>query len=215
MWRRGTTVIRASGLRGRRPRLYHIGVPCAICTVGVFGFVGLFGAGLVTWSLLEYAIHGWMGHRFATFVTPIHHVHHRDPRAVFALGAWLPALLPMLVGAALGAREWTIFYGGTLAGFAIYEVLHYRIHFCAPLCRAEARMRTRHLIHHCTPTLYFGVTTEAWDRVFGTAPSDADAAALAARVASIAPLAGPSNVSAPGVVMRRVMRQMIATIAIR
>jgi len=204
--------IRASGLRGRRSRFYHIDVPCVICTVGVFGLVGLFGAGLLTWTLLEYAVHGWMGHRFATFVTPIHHVHHRDPRAVFALGAWLPALLPILVGAALGARGWTIFYGGILAGFAVYEVLHYRIHFHAPLCRAEARMRTRHLIHHyCAPALCFGVTTALWDCVFRTAPSDADAAALAARVSSIAPLEGRSNVSAPGAVMRR----LIATIATR
>jgi sterol desaturase/sphingolipid hydroxylase (fatty acid hydroxylase superfamily) len=174
--------------------------------------VGLFGAGLLTWTFLEYAIHGWMGHRFATLVTSLHHVHHRDPRAVFALGAWLPALLPILVGAALGARGWTIFYGGVLAGFALYEVLHYRIHFRAPLCRAEARMRTRHLIHHyCAPALCFGVTTVLWDRVFRTAPSGADGAALAARVAPIAPLEGPSNVSAPGAVMRR----LIATLAIR
>jgi sterol desaturase/sphingolipid hydroxylase (fatty acid hydroxylase superfamily) len=73
-------------------------------------------------------------------------------------------------------------------------------------------MRTRHLIHHyCAPALCFGVTTALWDRVFRTAPSDDDAAALAARVSSIAPLEGRSNVSAPGAVMRR----LIATIATR
>ncbi len=187
-------------------------MPCAICTAGVFSFLGLFVAGLFAWTLLEYAIHGWMGHQFKTFVTPIHHVHHRDPRAVFALGAWLPALLPILVGAALGESGWTIFYGGVLTGFAIYEVAHYRIHFRAPLCRAEARMRTRHLIHHyCEPELCFGVTTALWDRVFGTAPTDADATAFAVRVASIVPLKGRSNVGAPGAVMRR----LVATIATR
>jgi sterol desaturase/sphingolipid hydroxylase (fatty acid hydroxylase superfamily) len=181
-------------------------VQAVICTAG------LFGAGLVIWSFLEYAIHGWMGHRFTTFVAPLHHVHHRDPRAVFALGAWLPALLPLLVGAACGARGWTIFYGGVLAGFAAYEVMHYRIHFSAPLCRAEARMRTRHLIHHyCAPARYFGVTTPLWDRVFGTSASGAEGALMAVRVASIAPLAGPSNITAPGAMMRR----LIATIATR
>jgi dihydroceramide fatty acyl 2-hydroxylase len=173
---------------------------------------GFFGAGLLTWTFLEYAIHGWMGHRFATFVTPLHHVHHRDPRAVFALGAWLPAALPLLIGAARGARGWTILYGGILAGFAAYEVLHYRMHFRTPICRAEARMRTRHLIHHyCAPALCFGVTTTLWDRVFRTTAGGADGALLAARVASIAPLEGPSNLGAPGAVMRR----LIATIAIR
>jgi sterol desaturase/sphingolipid hydroxylase (fatty acid hydroxylase superfamily) len=174
--------------------------------------VGLFGAGLLTWTFLEYAVHGWMSHRFATFVVPFHQVHHRDPRAVFALGAWLPALLPLLIGAARGARGWTIFYGGILAGFAAYEVLHYRMHFCAPSCRAEARMRTRHLIHHYSaPTLCLGITTELWDRVFRTTAGGANGALLAARVASIAPLEGPSNLATPGIVMRR----LIAIIAIR
>ena len=184
----------------------------AVCIVRLLGFLGLFAAGLLTWTFLEYAIHGWMSHRFATFVTPLHQVHHRDPRAVFALGAWLPALLPIVIGAACGARGWTIFYAGILAGFAAYEILHYRIHFRAPACRAEARMRTRHLIHHyCAPARCFGVTTALWDRVFGTTASGADAAAMAVRVASILPLDGRSNVAAPGATMRR----LIATIATR
>jgi len=184
----------------------------AVCIVRLLGFLGLFAAGLLTWTFLEYAIHGWMSHRFATFVTPLHQVHHRDPRAVFALGAWLPALLPIVIGAARGARGWTIFYAGILAGFAAYEILHYRIHFRAPACRAEARMRTRHLIHHyCAPARCFGVTTALWDRVFGTTASGADAAAMAVRVASILPLDGRSNVAAPGATMRR----LIATIATR
>lgn len=193
-------------MRAHGRPLYDIGV---LHTVGI---TGLFIAGLLGWTFLEYAIHGWMGHRFATFVNPLHHVHHRDPRAVFALGAWLPALLPLLVGAARGARGWTIFYAGILAGFAAYEVLHYRMHFRAPACRAETWLRTRHLVHHyCAPALNFGVTTALWDCVFKTSASGANADALAARVASVAPLEGHSNLAAPGAVMRR----LIATIAIR
>jgi hypothetical protein len=86
------------------------------------------------------------------------------------------------------------------------------MHFRAPSCRVEARMRTRHLIHHyCAPALCFGVTTALWDRVFRTTPSGANGALLAARVASIAPLEGSSNLATPGTVMRR----LIATIANR
>jgi sterol desaturase/sphingolipid hydroxylase (fatty acid hydroxylase superfamily) len=190
--------------RGRPP--YDIDVLHAV------GIAGLYIAGLLGWTFLEYVIHGWMGHRFATFVTPLHNVHHRDPRAVFALGAWLPALLPILIGTARGARGWTIFYTGMLTGFAGYEVMHYRMHFRAPSCGAEAWLRTRHLIHHyCAPALNFGVTTPLWDYVFKTDASGANAAALAARVASVAPLKGHSNLAAPGAVMRR----LIAAIAIR
>jgi sterol desaturase/sphingolipid hydroxylase (fatty acid hydroxylase superfamily) len=197
------------GLRARPPPPYDIRV---FGTVFIVRFLGLFGAGLLTWTFLEYAIHGWMSHRFATFASPLHQVHHRDPRAVFALGAWLPALLPILLGMVCGAHSWTLFYGGILAGFAVYEIVHYRVHFRAPACRAEERMRTRHLIHHyCAPAKCFGVTTALWDHVFGTAMGGADDAVMAARVASILPLEGSSNVAAPGAVMRR----LIGTIATR
>lgn len=166
--------------------------------------IGLFASGLFLWTLLEYAIHGWMGHRFVTFVTPIHAVHHRDPHAVFALGAWMPAAVPLLAGLACGAWRFTLVYGGLVAGLAAYEALHYRIHFRVPCCRFEARLRTRHLIHHyCAPTLCYGVTTALWDRVFATDPAEDAGARMAAEVAGIAPLAGRSNLAAPGAVLRR------------
>ncbi|HZO82981.1 MAG TPA: sterol desaturase family protein [Candidatus Binataceae bacterium] len=166
--------------------------------------LGLMAGGLFAWTLVEYAIHGWMGHRFATFVTPIHAVHHRDPHAVFALGAWLPALAPLLIGVACGARAFSLIYGGLLAGFAGYEALHYRLHFCAPCCRVEARLRTRHLIHHYrAPTRFYGVTSALWDRVFATGATGAVAARLAAEVADIPPLAGRSNLAAPSAMSRR------------
>jgi len=44
----------------------------------------IFAAGVFTWTLLEYVIHGVLGHAHRTFVTRLHEVHHRDPRAVFA-----------------------------------------------------------------------------------------------------------------------------------
>ena len=82
----------------------------------------MFGAGLLSWTLLEYAVHGWMGHIYNTFVTPIHAVHHRDPRAVFAIGTWLPSACSRVI---LLVRVWIralVFYLGLLAGFAAYEI---------------------------------------------------------------------------------------------
>jgi sterol desaturase/sphingolipid hydroxylase (fatty acid hydroxylase superfamily) len=168
--------------------------------------LGLFALGLFAWTLLEYAIHGWMGHRFATFVSPIHAAHHRDPHAVFAIGAWLPALAPLLVGLACDVRGFSLVYCGILSGLAGYETLHYRIHFCAPACRAEARLRTRHLIHHyCAPTLCYGVTNALWDRIFATEPVHDAAARMATQVGGIPPLEGRSNLAAPGAVLRRLV----------
>jgi sterol desaturase/sphingolipid hydroxylase (fatty acid hydroxylase superfamily) len=157
--------------------------------------LAMFGAGLLSWTLLEYAIHGWMGHIYNTFVTPIHAVHHRDPRAVFAIGTWLPAaLVAVILAVAFGFGPIAVFYLGLLAGFAAYEVIHYRIHFSARLTAVETRLRAHHLVHHLRrPKMCLGVTTGFWDRVFGTEPARREAAALNASVSNVPPLDGPSN----------------------
>jgi sterol desaturase/sphingolipid hydroxylase (fatty acid hydroxylase superfamily) len=110
--------------------------------------------------------------------------------------AWLPSLVPLAAVLVIGARGWVVLYVGMLAGFAAYEVLHYRIHFCLPACSLEARLRARHLAHHyCEPKLFFGVTTHLWDRIFATEPDAAIAAELTSKVAAITPLDGPSNLA--------------------
>jgi len=156
--------------------------------------LAMFGAGLLSWTLLEYAVHGWMGHIYNTFVTPIHAVHHRDPRAVFAIGTWLPSVLvAVILLIAFGFGPF-IFYLGLLAGFAAYEVIHYRIHFSARLTPVETRLRAHHLVHHLRrPKMCLGVTTSFWDRVFGTEPAGPELAALYASVRSVPRLEGPSN----------------------
>src|ERR1700722_8460569 len=100
----------------------------------------IFAAGLFAWTLVEYVIHGVLGHAHRTFVTELHSVHHRDRRAVFAMGAWIPTAL-VLAGAYawFGLAAGVIFYGGIVAGFAVYEYLHYPIHFATPANAVEAR----------------------------------------------------------------------------
>lgn len=157
--------------------------------------LAMFATGLASWTLLEYAIHGGMGHLHQTFVTPIHAAHHRDPHAVFAIGTWLPsaAVLAALV-ALFGSAPGVFFYLGLLTGFAAYEVIHYRIHFARRLTRVEQRLHAHHLVHHLRrPKKCLGVTTSLWDRVFGTEPSPQEAAALYASVRDLPPLTGPSN----------------------
>lgn len=156
----------------------------------------IFGAGLLSWSFVEYAVHGWMGHLYQTFVTRLHAVHHRDPNAVFAIKSWLPtaAVLTLLL-VSFGWASGVVFYCGLLAGFVMYEVVHYRIHFAFALTPWEARLRSHHLVHHLRrPQMCLGVTTSFWDRVFGTEPSPTEATALYASVKDVPPLSGPSNI---------------------
>jgi sterol desaturase/sphingolipid hydroxylase (fatty acid hydroxylase superfamily) len=152
-----------------------------------------FGAGLFAWTLLEYAIHGWLGHRFRTFVTPIHGKHHRNPHAVFAMRAWVPSAVPLgILYAILGWSAPTIFYSGIICGFVTYEAVHYRVHFASRLTRWESGLRVHHLAHHMAkPERCFGVTTRLWDRVFGTAWKIPDPVRQA--IGQVPPLTGPSN----------------------
>ena len=165
----------------------------------------VFVAGLFAWTIVEYVIHGVLGHAYRTLVTPLHDVHHRDPRAVFALGAWIPTAL-VLAGALawFGLASGVIFYGGIVSGFAVYEYVHYRIHFAKPSGAVEAPLLARHLAHHMSePDAIFGVTTRIWDVVFGTEPEPERMRELAAGVARVAPLSGSSNLG-------RVIRRRIA-----
>ena len=156
-------------------------------------------AGLVlgglAWPLIEYAVHGVLSHRLHTFVTPLHAVHHKDPRAVFTSPlAWIPAtaLVAALATWVAGTAPGLAFTAGALSGFFRYEYVHWRIHFRLPRNEREARMRAHHLAHHyCDPRSYHGVTTRFWDRVLGTLPAKCERDY--ARAATRAPLDGASN----------------------
>ena len=155
----------------------------------------IFASGMFAWTLLEYVIHGVLGHAHRTFVSGLHEVHHRDPRAVFALGSWVPVML--VIGGAwwiFGAVPGVIFLGGVAAGFAGYEFVHYRIHFSRPVCALEGRLRARHLAHHFKePDAIFGVTTRLWDVVFGTEPEAERMLNLSEIGKAVVPLSGRSN----------------------
>lgn len=165
----------------------------------------VFAAGLLAWTMVEYVIHGVLGHQHRTFVTALHDVHHRDPRAVFALGAWIPTAVVLIGGWAMfGWAPGVIFYGGIVCGFVAYEYVHYRIHFARASCAVEARLRARHLAHHMSePDAIFGVTSRIWDVVFGTEPAPERMRELADAGARVAPLAGRSNLG-------RIVRSVVA-----
>ncbi len=152
-------------------------------------------AGFYSWGFVEYLVHGFLSHRWKTFVSPMHWGHHVDPRAVVTSPiAWVPVALAffavgwLLVGSLLAGA----YMLGLLSGFARYERIHWRFHFREPRNPTERTLRSHHLAHHFRdPTQYHGVTTRRWDRIFGTFPDtwEADYAA----VADSPILTGPSN----------------------
>ncbi len=158
-------------------------------------YLAMFALGLFAWTFIEYAIHGVLSHIFTTFATPLHDGHHRDPNAVFTVGAWLPtAIVSAIIFGICGLTPATTIWLGIVTGFLGYEFLHYRIHFARPLCALENRMRMRHLAHHFqAPEQIFGVTNRIWDRILGSEPDDARLAEMQASVAMTEPLTGRSN----------------------
>jgi sterol desaturase/sphingolipid hydroxylase (fatty acid hydroxylase superfamily) len=156
----------------------------------------LLAAGLFAWTFIEYLIHGWLSHTFRTFATPLHAVHHRDPNAVFTIGGWLPVgAIWMILASVFGWCPAVVVFSGAVLGFAAYEVIHYRIHFCRPLGTFEGFLRSRHLVHHeHYADRCFGVTSALWDYVFGTEPMGAEMALLCQSMASRPPSTGPTNI---------------------
>jgi dihydroceramide fatty acyl 2-hydroxylase len=155
-----------------------------VTTLAGLQLVALATAGFYSWGFVEYAIHGFLSHRWNTPVSPLHWAHHREPRAVFtAPMAWVPAALLAfgLITALIGATLSGAYVLGLLVGFARYERVHWQIHFRQPRNARERRLREHHLAHHFrNPSQYHGVTTHRWDRIFGTLPElrEADYAAV-------------------------------------
>jgi len=161
----------------------------------------LAGAALVgwlSWSFVEYLIHGILSHRFRTPVSPLHWGHHRTPAAVFTSpAAWLPTALAVFGLAAwiAGIATAAAFMAGLLAGFARYEYIHWRIHFREARTKRQAKLRSHHLAHHLVNfRAYHGVTTRFWDHVFRTLPPGWENDY--ARAAGRPPIEGPSNLRA-------------------
>ena len=140
---------------------------------GVWAFVMVL-AGLIAWTLLEYALHRFVLHRVEPF-RAWHVQHHRcatDPIRVplsfsFALVLamiGLPALLTGFAGLAVP------FSMGMLFGNVLQESVHERLHRREPGSRWLAKLQVLHGYHHFQDARRaYGTLTGLWDRCFGTA----------------------------------------------
>ena len=64
-------------------------------------------------------------------------------------------------------------YAGYAAGYILYDMTHYAMHYIKVPWRYFALIRNSHMRHHGqAPDMRFGVTNLVWDRVFGTLPEE-------------------------------------------
>jgi len=136
--------------------------------------------GFLTWTLAEYLLHRFLGHeliklkKWSKFYRE-HAKHHfifnyfvsgKDKAMAFVKVGPVLFFLSALISDAPHA---TVFTGSFLGGYLIYELIHRRLHLVAPPNRFAAHMRAHHLYHHFVDeSVNHGVTTDFWDRVFGT-----------------------------------------------
>ena len=134
--------------------------------------------GVLTWTLLEYVLHRWLGHdrRFRRNPFGVEHIRHHVEgnyfapswkkliaAVVFALVIAVPAIL--VAGTSLGLA----YVGGLIGFYALYEWLHRREHTHAGIGPYGRFVRRHHFHHHFVDgRTNHGVTTPLWDLVFRT-----------------------------------------------
>jgi sterol desaturase/sphingolipid hydroxylase (fatty acid hydroxylase superfamily) len=149
--------------------------------VGIAAMVGLYVAGFITWTFVEYWLHrtffhwqpgGKWGDRLHFLV---HGVHHKWPRDKYRL-VMPPAVSISLFFAFLGIFYLALgsvlvwpFHAGFVIGYMSYDMTHYYIHHYNPRSEYGMRLKKNHMLHHFKDhSSRFGVSFMIWDRVFGT-----------------------------------------------
>lgn len=137
-----------------------------------------FALGVLSWTLLEYGLHRFLGHDARTRPNPFaeEHTRHHSQGDYFA-PAWKKGLATLGVTAAVlppsvyvaGMAHGIAYTVGLVGFYLTYEVLH-RLEHVVPGFGPYGRWaRRHHFFHHFgDPSKNHGVTSPLWDLVFGT-----------------------------------------------
>jgi sterol desaturase/sphingolipid hydroxylase (fatty acid hydroxylase superfamily) len=142
------------------------------------GFYIAFCSGVLSWPLLEYLLHRFLGHVFKvnTLFKKEHTRHHAEtdyfaPLSYKSLAA-IPVCTVSVLLVSLLTRSWELgatFTLGFIGMFSFYEYVHWSFHARAPKTKLGMRLRKHHLSHHFhNPKMNHGVTTTLIDRLMGT-----------------------------------------------
>ena len=138
--------------------------------------------GYVLWTFSEYWIHraifhfepeAGFGARLHWMVHGVHHDHPNDPlRLVMPPAVSVPLAVLFLAAfvAVFGTPlAWAI-GAGFLAGYLVYDMLHFALHHHRqPRTALERRLRELHMRHHFEDETHgYGISAPWWDIVFGT-----------------------------------------------
>ncbi len=149
--------------------------------VGPYYVFMLFVMGVFVWSFTEYILHRFVFHFVprSTWGKRIHFmfhgVHHDYPNDSTRLV--MPPIVSIPLAVAfyfaflniLGAHYLPPFFAGFIAGYLSYDLTHYAVHHFRLHGRLSLYLKQQHMRHHyMDPDHDFGVSSPAWDFVFGT-----------------------------------------------
>lgn len=141
---------------------------------------GLISAGLLVWSLFEYAMHRYLFHLESDvpvlrwFVYLIHGNHHASPNDP------LRGLMPLPVSVSVGSLVWvacvallgtagTWLFLGFMMGYVFYDAIHFACHQWQMRGKIGQMFKRHHMRHHYVDEDgNFAISALFWDRVFGS-----------------------------------------------
>ena len=140
----------------------------------IWASIALFVVGVMFFTFIEYAVHAWgfhKNHPLKIFIEGHAH-HHQNPFSYdampFFMSAVIVSLFAYLLHFIMPNSDAFAISGGMALGYFNYGIMHHIMHrreFSSPYWRY---MQEFHFVHHKKPLLNHGITTDIWDRVFGT-----------------------------------------------
>jgi sterol desaturase/sphingolipid hydroxylase (fatty acid hydroxylase superfamily) len=141
-------------------------------------YILTFSLGILTWPVLEYVLHRFLGHVFKanTLFKKEHSRHHAETNYFAPLKYKLLASIPictvtiflvsLITSSFLFGAIYTL---GFIGMYAFYEWVHWSFHARAPKTKIGMNLRKHHFSHHFhNPKFNHGVTTTFMDRITGT-----------------------------------------------
>ncbi|RFD32527.1 fatty acid hydrolase [Pseudomonas sp. GL93] len=137
----------------------------ALCIAPVH--VGQMLAGLLTWTLLEYAVHRFLFH---ARYRQEHWTHHVDVRAYIGVSSWKTSSAYAVLLLLAWLAGLTSAFAGVVMGYFYYISVHYVMHRPDHWAyRFITGLIANHELHHRKGIeKNFGVSSPLWDHVFRT-----------------------------------------------
>lgn len=137
-----------------------------------FSWFGSMCLGFVMWTFAEYWIHRSLLHRF--FWHGTHEHHHTHPKDDVAFPLWyVPAgfvmiFIPFYIAARVPLAFAYAAFAGVVCGYLWFMFMHHMLHHNPTIHPWMERFAIWHNRHHKIGDMNYGITTNIWDRLFGT-----------------------------------------------